>query len=102
MTAIDAIGMTNAATHVLREPSPEVSSLGGAAFSDYLRVGVANVDAKVAEADGLMRQFILDGDSVPIHQVTLAMAEAQYAVDLAMQVRARLMEGYRDLMNMQL
>lgn len=59
------------------------------------------MQTKVARADELVKQFALD-DSIPVHQVTFAMEEAKLAVELAMQVRSRLLEGYRDLMNMQL
>ena len=59
------------------------------------------MDAKVARADQLVTRFALD-DSVPVHQVTVALEEARLSVELAMQVRARLVEGYRELMNLQL
>jgi flagellar hook-basal body complex protein FliE len=59
------------------------------------------VDEKLATADSLVRQFALD-DSVPVHKVTYALEEARLSVELAMQVRTRLVEGYRELMNMQL
>jgi flagellar hook-basal body complex protein FliE len=70
-------------------------------FADILAAGMRQVDAKLSTADSLVRQFALD-DSVPVHKVTYALEEARLSVELAMQVRARLVEGYRDLMNMQL
>lgn len=73
----------------------------GGSFSDVLMSGLRGVDQKVATADNLVQQFALD-DSIPVHQVTIALAEARVSVELAMQVRARLVEGYRELMNMQL
>jgi flagellar hook-basal body complex protein FliE len=59
------------------------------------------MEAKVARADQLVKAFALN-DSIPVHQVTYALEEARLSVELAMQVRARLLEGYRELMNMQL
>ncbi len=59
------------------------------------------METKVTQAYELVKAFSL-GDSVPVHLVTYALEEARLAVELAMQVRARLLEGYRDLMNMQL
>jgi flagellar hook-basal body complex protein FliE len=70
-------------------------------FASILTQGMRHVDAKVAEANGLVRQFAVD-DSIPLHQVTYALEEARLAVELAMQVRTRLVESYRELMNMQL
>jgi len=92
--------------------APLITQLGGAAaplagseaqasFASILTEGMRNVDSKVATANDLVRQFALD-DTVPLHQVTVALEEARLAVELAMQVRARLVEGYRELMNMQL
>jgi len=49
----------------------------------------------------MVKAFALD-DSIPVHQVTFALEEARLAVELAMQVRTRLLESYRELMNMQL
>lgn len=63
--------------------------------------GVSQVDANVTEADQLVRQFVVD-DSVPIHQVTYALEQARLSVELMMQVRARLVEGYQEIMRMQL
>lgn len=72
-----------------------------ATFESLLTGGLEGVDAKLARSEALVRRFAVD-DSVPVHQVTIALEEARLAVEMAMQVRARLVEGYRELMNMQL
>ncbi|MFA6125557.1 flagellar hook-basal body complex protein FliE [Sphingomonas sp.] len=77
---------------------PMVQSTG---FADVLSAGVRHVETKLAQADDLVRRFALD-DSVPLHQVTYALEEARMAVELAMQVRSKLVDGYREIMNMQL
>lgn len=70
-------------------------------FADVLAAGFKTMSTKVAAADDLVRRFALD-DSIPVHQVTYALEEARLSVELTMQVRARLVEGYREMMNMQL
>ncbi|PSJ42208.1 flagellar hook-basal body complex protein FliE [Allosphingosinicella deserti] len=70
-------------------------------FENILGDGLRAMEAKIDNADALVRQFALD-DSVPLHRVTYALEEARLSVELAMQVRARLLESYRDFMNMQL
>jgi len=72
-----------------------------ASFSDLVTGGLRQVDQRVATADALVRSFALD-DNVPLHQVTFALEQARLSVELAMQVQSRLVEGYRQLMNMQL
>lgn len=105
-----AIGPAGPAAMPGLNGDPVIARIGGAAsapvpsgsgFGDILRAGMQQVDGKLAAADNLVRQFALD-DSVPVHQVTYALEEARLSVELAMQVRARLVEGYRELMNMQL
>lgn len=70
-------------------------------FADMIAAGLRSVEAKVETADGLVRQFAVD-ETVPVHQVTIALEEARIAVELAVQIRARLVESYREIMNMQL
>ena len=75
--------------------------VGDAGFASMLSESVAKVDAKVAKADEMVARFAVD-ESTPIHHVTIALEEARIAVELATQVRQKLTEGYRELMNMQL
>lgn len=70
-------------------------------FSSLLAQGVNAMDAKVAHADAMVSRFAID-DGLPVHQVTIALEEARLSVEFAMQVRQRLVEGYKELMNMQL
>lgn len=78
-----------------------VAKTSPASFESLLIGGLAATDAKIARADMLVRQFAVD-ESMPVHHVTIALEEARMAVELAMQIRTRLVEGYRELMNMQL
>lgn len=73
----------------------------GASFSQVLLQGIEGVDRRVASADALVRSFATN-DSVPLHQVTFALEEARLSLELMMQVRARLVESYQRMMEMQL
>lgn len=75
------------------------ASAGG--FSDILAAGLKSIDNKVSHADAMVEAYA-KGDAVPVHQVTLALEQARLAVELAVQVRTRLVETYREFMNMQL
>ena len=70
-------------------------------FVDLIRVGFQDVEQKIERANDLIQEFAID-DSVPIHRVMIAIEEARLSVEIAMQVRTKLVDGYRDLMNMQL
>jgi len=80
---------------------PAAQPLANQSFASMLTQGIKSVEGKVAHADEMVKAFALD-DSIPVHQVTYALEEARLAVELAMQVRTRLLEDYRELMNMQL
>lgn len=107
MTGIEAIGAIGPGSG-----DAAISRLGLAAqvapaqtpqagFSDILASGMRHVEGKLATANDLVQRFALD-NSVPLHQVTFALEEARLSVELAMQVRTRLVESYRELMNMQI
>jgi flagellar hook-basal body complex protein FliE len=100
IAALSSTGADPIITQIGNAALPQ-QSVPGAGFGDILAAGVKQVEAKLSTADSLVRQFALD-DSIPVHQVTFALEEARLSVEMAMQVRARLVEGYRDLMNMQL
>jgi flagellar hook-basal body complex protein FliE len=91
-----AVALTDVAGH-----ASNVLPKSGPDFASILSSGVANMEVKVAKADRMVTSFALD-DNVPVHQVTIALEEARLAVEYAIQVRQRLVEGYRELMNLQL
>lgn len=80
-------------------PSPDAA--GTSDFGDMLTRGIAQMEAKVDRANELVRAFAVD-DSIPVHEVTIALEEARISVELAMQIRSRMVEAYREVMNMQL
>lgn len=87
----------------------EISGAAGAvaggvptrSFANMLLDGADTTAARIGEADRMVRQFVLD-DSAPLHQVTFALEQARLSLELMVQVRGRLLEGYQQLMNMQL
>lgn len=96
---VESIGMLQGAT------SPE--SVSGSpfapnhGFADWLVAGVTQVDHAATLADESVARFALDG-AVPPHQVMLALEEARMSLQFALQVRSRLVEGYQELMRMQI
>ena len=72
-----------------------------ASFGRMLVDGINGVSDKLSTADATARAFALD-DSIPVHQVTYALEQARLSFELMLQVRSRLLEGYQQLMNMQL
>lgn len=73
----------------------------GTSFSQLLTDAIDNINKKQIDADNMVRAFALD-DSVPVHQVTYALEQAKMSMELALQVRTRVLDAYQQLMNMQL
>jgi flagellar hook-basal body complex protein FliE len=96
LAAFDVAAANNAVPRlaVANTPAPTIS------FSEMLRQGVVDTDTKIAEANRLVTAFALD-DSVPAHQVTFALEQARLSLEMMIQVRNRIVEGYQQLMNMQ-
>jgi flagellar hook-basal body complex protein FliE len=70
-------------------------------FGEMLNSSIAAVNRQVIEANGIAAAFTLD-DSIPPHQVMVQLEQAKLSMQLMMQVRARLVEGYQEFMRMQL
>lgn len=93
--AISALGASDMSAERATSTRP------GAGFANLLVDGLDKVEQKLAAADEAVKAFAID-DSIPVHQVTWALEEARLSVELAMQVRTRLLEGYQELLRMQL
>ena len=73
----------------------------GSSFEQILLGGLEKVDADIQAAEVAVNAFAAD-DSFPVHQVMFALAKAQLSLELMLQVRSRLVEGYQEIMRMQL
>lgn len=95
----EALGMVGPADMAVRvSSSPPVKN---GTFASLLTGGIADVEAKVGEADRIARAFVID-DSIPVHQVTFALEQARMSLEMMLQVRSRIVESYQQLMTMQL
>jgi len=70
-------------------------------FAQMLMDGLDRVNDKVVQADQMAVALALD-DSIPPHQVTIALEHARLALQFSLQVRSRLVESYQEVMRMSL
>jgi flagellar hook-basal body complex protein FliE len=94
--AVSAQGSANAAV-----AAPTAHAPSDVNFGAMLTDGLHHVEAQVNHADALVRAFAVD-DSVPVHQVTIALEQARLSVELALQVRTKLTDALHEIMTMQL
>ncbi len=72
----------------------------GVSFGDVLNQFVSEVNDKQT-ASGQAVNDLLAGKDIPLHQAMIAMQEAGVAFQLMVEVRNKLLEGYQELMRMQ-
>jgi len=86
------------------ETTQSVSGAGavkGAGFDDLFNQFVGEVNEKQL-ASTQAANDLLSGKDVPLHQAMIAMQEAGVAFQLMVEVRNKLLEGYQELMRMQI
>ncbi|AYD40686.1 flagellar hook-basal body complex protein FliE [Clostridium fermenticellae] len=70
-------------------------------FGDFLKEKLDEVNSKQLDADNTTQSFI-DGDDVDIHKVMLDTEEAEMSLELAVQVRNKLLDAYQEINRTQL
>lgn len=104
--AIEAASLQSASSLTQLNPWTQQSAMEGNAvtglgsFAQLIAQGIDQVNHDLVSADAALTQAALDGTEPP-HQVMLALEEARLSFQLALQVRTRLLEGYQELMRMQ-
>lgn len=73
----------------------------GKSFLDTLKDKLGEVNDSQLNAEAVTDSYI-KGEGPDIHEVSLAVSEASLSLDLAIQVRNKLVEAYQELNKMQL
>ena len=78
---------------------PKVSSFSGE-FSDVLKQNLSETNALLNKADNMVQSYSKT-KSLDLHEVMIAVEEANVAFSYTMQVRNKLIEGYQEMMRIQ-
>ncbi len=70
-------------------------------FATELSSAIAHVENS-AKASCALTTSLLRGENVELHQVAVQAQEAQISFELLLQVRNKLIQGYQEIMRMQL
>jgi len=73
--------------------------LGNGTFADSMLGALDQVSSYQQVASNLQQQAIIDPDSVDVHDITIAQAEANISLNLTRNVLNRIVQGWRDLIN---
>ncbi|EKS4342871.1 flagellar hook-basal body complex protein FliE [Clostridium botulinum] len=79
----------------------KTENTGKVSFSEVLKDKLDGVNEKQVKADNSTQSFI-KGEEIDIHNVMLNAEEAKMSMELAVQVRNKLVEAYQELSRMQL
>jgi flagellar hook-basal body complex protein FliE len=72
---------------------------GAGTFEQAMLQGLDKVSGAQQHASNLTREAIINPDSVDVHDVTIAQAEASMALGITRNILSRLVQGWRDLIN---
>lgn len=99
--AIGAISAANAPDVLSLQAAMAPTQSGNVSFAQLFQDGIDAVSQQAVEADSLVKAFVLD-DSIAPHRVMYALQQSQLSLQMMLQVRNRLVEGYQEIMRMQL
>ncbi|MDR3325262.1 MAG: flagellar hook-basal body complex protein FliE [Spirochaetaceae bacterium] len=100
--AMGALGSKIGAQAVLRDGSLGAAGLNrsdGSSFADVMLGAIDKVSAMNTRASDLAQQAIVSPESVDIHDITIAQAEAQLSLSIAQTFLSRLTQSWKDLIN---
>ncbi|AEE16399.1 flagellar hook-basal body complex protein FliE [Treponema brennaborense] len=83
--------------HTAAESASSGTKTAKGTFENYLTEAVDYVNTKQIASSSNVEKLITDPDSVDIHDVTIAMAEASMSLNLAQTVIDRLISGWNEI-----
>lgn len=98
--AIEGISAVAAADVAEVREAPGLLGTGGPSFADWLGQELATVSEQIRTADLQVRQLAA-GEHDNLHQVMLSLEKAKLGFELMVEVRNKLLEGYQEIMRMQ-
>jgi flagellar hook-basal body complex protein FliE len=98
--AIESINSVAATAGIDRAISG-TSSAGSTDFSVWLQQQLNAVNAQIQTAETQVTQ-LATGQADNLHQVMLSLEKAKLSFELMLQVRNKLLEGYQEIMRMQI
>jgi flagellar hook-basal body complex protein FliE len=84
----------------IRDVSAGSNTQASGAFSQWISQGLERVNNQLVDAQGDV-QRVAGGDLSNLHQVMMKMEQSRLSFQLMLQVRNRLLEGYQEILRMQ-
>jgi flagellar hook-basal body complex protein FliE len=97
VNALNAVVGATTATPAVKAPSTDSES-AGASFADTLQSLVNGAEKSGAEANAAVSGML--DKSVDVHDAMIALQQADMSLQLAVQIRNKLVQAYQDIMRM--
>lgn len=81
---------------------PNVAGDSGESFSAALRGALDRLDGTVASANGIAKSFAAGDHEIPLSDVMVSLEQANLAMQMAANVRDKVVAAYSNIMNMQI
>ncbi len=78
-------------------PTDKDNNIG---FSEWIKKEINQVNNNIATADIKLREYAM-GETDNLHQVMMSLEKAKLSFELVVEVRNKLLEGYQEIMRMQ-
>jgi flagellar hook-basal body complex protein FliE len=99
MNSLSAIeGINQSLAPIQTTPSAQQSNSPD--FVSMLTTGIDKLDHNIAAAEQSMNAFAL-GEQLSTHELMIAMEKARFSMQVAVEIRNRLVEAYAELTRMQ-
>ena len=106
MNLLDPAMVTGDTVHITRTHEKHILALGESpvseetgSFSEVLKGALKDVNAVQQESTALAQTLLTDPDSVDVHDVTIAMAKANMAIQITKQVLDGAIKAYNEIIN---
>lgn len=80
-------------------PVPQIGASSPVSFSRLVADGMTALEAQSAQVSQALSTFALS-DEVPTHDLVLNLEQAKLTLQLALEIRNRLVDGYQELVRM--
>ncbi|CAH9061694.1 Flagellar hook-basal body complex protein FliE [Pseudoalteromonas sp. CIP111854] len=78
-----------------------VSTQPQSVFMDTMLAQVAQLNGNLVEANSIVERVAM-GESIPSHEIMIAMEKARLELNMAVQVRNKLLDVYQEITKMQI
>lgn len=101
LEALQALGMHDEVAPPERAPSPAAAAApDGPGFAARIGEGLQQLNRQLLDTQ-VDLQRLAAGEAANLHEVMVRLEESRVALQLALQVRSRVLEAYQEVMRMQ-